>query len=454
MFDKILIANRGEIALRIIRAAREMGIATVAVHSTADAEAAHVRFADESVCIGPPPAAQSYLNVPALMSAAEVTGADAVHPGYGFLSENAEFAEVCISCGLTWIGPPPDVIKLMGNKVRAREAMAKAGLPLLPGSPGPLSSVAEAESLAQEIGFPVILKASAGGGGRGMKIVWEIEQLGRAFQTASAEAMASFGSGEMYLERYVEKPRHIEIQVLGDQHGSLIHLGERECSVQRRHQKLVEESPSVGITPATRKKMGETTVRALKKVGYQSVGTVEYLLDENGEFYFMETNTRIQVEHPVTELVTGIDLVREQIRVATGEKLGRKQSDVTFRGHAIEVRINAEDPVTFAPSPGTITGYHPPGGFGVRVDTAIYEQYRVLPYYDSLLAKLIVYGEDREVTLRRLRRCLQEFVVEGISTNIPFHKRIVNNPAFVAGDYDTRLVAQILAEDSGADGLA
>jgi acetyl-CoA carboxylase, biotin carboxylase subunit len=444
MFEKILIANRGEIALRIIRAARELGIATVAVHSTADSEAPHVRFAEESVCIGPPQASESYLNIPALISAAEITGADAVHPGYGFLSESADFAEVCESCGLTWIGPPPSVIRLMGNKVTAREEMAKAGLPLLPGSPGPVRDAAEAEAIAKKIGVPVMLKAAAGGGGRGMKIVRDLTAVRAAFATASAEAAAAFGNGEMYVERYLERPRHIEIQVIGDRHGSLIHLGERECSVQRRHQKLVEESPSPAVSPKLRKEMGEVTVKALKKVGYSSVGTVEYLLDEDGRYYFMETNTRIQVEHPVTEMVTGLDLVREQIRLAKGEKLGRKQSDVSFRGHAIEARINAEDPVTFAPSPGVITGLHPPGGFGVRVDAAIYEQYRVLPYYDSLLAKLVVYAETREVAIRRLRRALDEFVVEGIRTNIPFHRRLLEHPGFLAGRYDTRTVEEVL----------
>ncbi|RMG14509.1 MAG: acetyl-CoA carboxylase biotin carboxylase subunit [Deltaproteobacteria bacterium] len=448
MITKILIANRGEIAMRIVRAARELGIRTVAVHSTADAEAPHVRFADESVCIGPPPAKDSYLNIPALMSAAEITGADAVHPGYGFLSENAEFAEVVTSCGLTWIGPPPEVIRLMGNKVEARRAMAEAGLPLLPGSEGPLASVEEARALAERIGLPVILKAAAGGGGRGMKIVRHLDEVAPAFQTASAEAKAAFGSGEMYLERFVERPRHIEIQVIGDQHGNLIHLGERECSVQRRHQKLVEEAPSPALSPKQRRQMGERTVEALRKVGYSSVGTVEFLLDEKGRYYFMETNTRIQVEHPVTEMVTGLDLVREQIRLARGEALGRRQKDVTFRGHAIEARINAEDPETWAPSPGTISGFHMPGGFGVRVDCAIYEQYRVLPYYDSLLAKLVVYAENREVALARLRRALDEFVVEGIKTNIAFHRRLLDHPGFVEGRYDTRTVEEVLGSQA------
>jgi len=445
MFKKILIANRGEIALRIVRAARELGLATVAVHSTADAEAPHVRFADESICIGPPAAADSYLNVPALMSAAEITGADAVHPGYGFLSENAEFAEVVSSCGLCWIGPPPEIIRLMGNKVRAREAMQAAGLPLLPGSGGPVHDIDEAVALAETLGGPLILKASAGGGGRGMKIVRELDQLPKLFATAAAEAQAAFGNGELYLERYLDGPRHIEFQVLGDSQGHLIHLGERECSVQRRHQKLVEEAPSPALSPALRAEMGERTVEALRSVGYSSVGTVEYLLDREGRYYFMETNTRIQVEHPVTEMITGIDLVREQIRLARGEALGRRQEDITFRGHAIEVRVNAESPRTWAPSPGVIRGYHPPGGFGVRVDAAIYEQYRVVPFYDSLLAKLVVYAESRPVALRRLERALNEFVIEGIETNLPFHQWLLEHPGFAEGRYDTGVVEEVLA---------
>ncbi|MDF1564903.1 MAG: acetyl-CoA carboxylase biotin carboxylase subunit [Deltaproteobacteria bacterium] len=446
MFDRILIANRGEIALRVVRAARELGMTTVAVHSTADAESPHVRFADDSVCIGPPAARDSYLNVPALIAAAEISGAQAVHPGYGFLSENAEFAEVCGSCGLTWIGPSPEMIRLMGNKVEARRAMAEAGLPLLPGSPGPVADAKEAEALARELGLPVILKASAGGGGRGMKIVRDLDHVAQAFEMASAEAEAAFSNGEMFLERYVEAPRHIEIQIIADAYGNIIHLGERECSVQRRHQKLLEESPSPAVSKALRDEMGNAAVEALRKVGYTSVGTVEFLLDEQNRYYFMETNTRIQVEHPVTELVTGFDLVREQIRLAAGEKLGRSQEDIIFRGHAIEARINAEDPVTFAPSPGLITGYHAPGGFGVRVDSTIYEQYRVLPYYDSLLAKLIVYAENRKTALARLDRALGEMVIEGISTNIPFHRRLLKNESFRAGNYDTRIVPQILED--------
>ena len=446
MFRKILIANRGEIALRVIRAAREMGIATVAVHSTADSHALHVRFADESICIGPPEARKSYLNVPALISAVEVTGADAVHPGYGFLSENAEFAEVCRKNGIHFIGPPPEAIRLMGNKISARGAMAKAGLPLLPGSKGVLKDVAEAERLVDEIGFPIILKAAAGGGGRGMKIIREKSQLRQGLATGQAEAAAAFGSPDMFLERYVEEPRHIEIQIVADVHGSVIHLGERECSVQRRHQKLIEESPSPALDSGKRQRLGKLAVEAIKKVGYANVGTLEFLMDERGQFYFMEMNTRIQVEHPVTEQVTGIDLLREQIRLAAGEKLNRSQKSVELRGHAIECRINAEDPVTFTPSPGRITGYHVPGGYGVRVDSGVYEQYLVPPFYDSLLAKLITFGDTREIALARMRRALGEFVAEGIKTNIPFQRQVIDSAAFIAGKYDTRLVEQLLSE--------
>ena len=449
MFRKILVANRGEIALRVIRAAREMGIATVAVHSTADNHALHVRFADEAICIGPPEARKSYLHVPALISAVEVTGADAVHPGYGFLSENAEFAEVCLKNGIHFIGPPPEAIRLMGNKIRAREAMAKAGLPLLPGSKGVLQDAREAEKLAESIGYPVILKAAAGGGGRGMKIVRERSQFRQALATGQAEAAAAFGSPDMFLERYVEQPRHIEIQIVADNHGSVVHLGERECSVQRRHQKLIEESPSPALDEGKRQRIGKLGVEAMKKVGYANLGTLEFLMDERGHFYFMEMNTRIQVEHPVTEQVTGIDLVREQIRLAAGEKLGRTQKSIQLTGHAIECRINAEDPVTFAPSPGRITGYHVPGGYGVRVDSGVYEQYVVPPYYDSLLAKLIAFGDTRQIAMARMRRALGEFVAEGIKTNIPFQRQVLDAPAFVAGKYDTRLVEQILSEPKG-----
>jgi acetyl-CoA carboxylase biotin carboxylase subunit len=452
VFKKILIANRGEIALRIIRAARDLDIATVAVHSTADSQALHVRFADEAVCIGPPEARRSYLNVPALISAAEVTGADAVHPGYGFLSENADFAAVCRDSGLAFIGPSPDAIRLMGNKVRARKAMAKAGLPLLPGSPGALADTDQAEKLAAQIGYPVILKAAAGGGGRGMKIVRDKASLRQSLATAQAEAAAAFGSSDVFLERYVEEPRHIEVQIVADNHGSIIHLGERECSVQRRHQKLIEESPSPALDDSKRAKLGKLAVEAVRKAGYTSVGTLEFLMDERGNFYFMEMNTRIQVEHPVTEQVTGIDLLREQIRLAAGEKLGRKQQSIRFEGNAIECRVNAEDPLTFAPSPGRITGYHVPGGIGVRVDSGVYEQYVVPPFYDSLLAKVITFGESREVALQRMRRALGEFVAEGIKTNIPFHRLVLDSKPFVTGKYDTRLVEQILSEPSARRG--
>jgi acetyl-CoA carboxylase biotin carboxylase subunit len=450
VFKKVLIANRGEIALRVIRACRELGIATVAVHSTADANALHVRFADEAVCIGPPASKESYLNIPQLLSAAEITRADAIHPGYGFLSENAEFAEVCESCKIRFIGPRPEMLRLMGNKVRARNAAREAGLPLLPGSQGTVKDAREAEAYAKEIGFPVILKAAAGGGGKGMKIVREPGALTQAFATASAEAVASFANGELYIERYVEKPRHIEIQIVADEHGNIIHLGERECSVQRRHQKLIEESPSAALTPELRERMGRVSVEAMRKIRYNNVGTIEYLLDEHGQFYFMEMNTRIQVEHPVTELVTGIDLVREQIRMAYGEPLRFKQEDIQLRGAAIECRINAEDPVTFAPWPGKITGYSVPGGYGVRVDSGAYENYTVLPYYDSLLAKLIVHAEDRETAIRRMQRALGEYVVEGIRTNIAFHRAALAEESFQEGNYDTRFVERLLASETGS----
>ncbi|MBN8226236.1 acetyl-CoA carboxylase biotin carboxylase subunit [Corallococcus macrosporus] len=450
MFKKVLVANRGEIALRVIRACRELGIATVAVHSTADANALHVRFADEAVCIGPPPSKESYLNVPQLLSAAEITRADAIHPGYGFLSENAEFAEVCENCKIRFIGPRPEMLRLMGNKVRARAAAREAGMPLLPGSPGVVKDPREAEAFAKEIGFPVILKAAAGGGGKGMKIVREPGVLAQAFSTAQAEALASFNNGDLYIERYVEKPRHIEIQIVADEHGNIIHLNERECSVQRRHQKLIEESPSPALTPELRQRMGEVSVAAMRKLRYNNVGTIEYLLDERGEFYFMEMNTRIQVEHPVTELVMGVDLVREQIRMAYGHPLRFKQEDVQIRGHAIECRVNAEDPVTFAPWPGKITGYSVPGGYGVRVDSAAYENYTVLPHYDSLLSKLIVHAEDRETAIRRMQRALSEYVVEGIRTNIPFHRAALAEESFQEGNYDTRFVERLLASETGS----
>jgi acetyl-CoA carboxylase biotin carboxylase subunit len=444
MFKKVLIANRGEIALRVIRACKELGLSTVAVHSTADAESLHVRFADEAICIGPPPSKLSYLNPRALLAAADVTGCDALHPGYGFLSENAEFAEMVTQLGLRWIGPRPEMIKLMGNKVAAREAMERAGLPLLPGARGKLADAEEAERTAAQVGYPVILKAAAGGGGRGMKICRDPTEIRKLFETASSEAQAAFGDGSMYLERYVEQPRHIELQIVADEHGNVIHLGERECSVQRRHQKLIEEAPSPAVTPALRREMGEVALGAMRKVGYNNVGTIEFLMDEKGRYYFMEMNTRIQVEHPVTEQVYRLDLLREQIRLASGERLERTQDSVVPSAHAIECRVNAEDPVTFAPSPGKITGYHQPGGYGVRVDTMAYEQYRVQPHYDSLVAKLIVTGATREIALKRTIRALNEYVIEGIKTNIPFHKRVLAHPGFVAGTYDTRIVDQIL----------
>jgi acetyl-CoA carboxylase, biotin carboxylase subunit len=453
VFKKILIANRGEIALRIIRACRELGISTVAVHSTADQSALHVRFADEAVCIGPPPSKESYLNVPALLSAAEITRADAIHPGYGFLSENAEFAEVCEKCKIKFIGPKPHLIRLMGNKVRARDAAKEAGLPLLPGSPGVLKDAAEAEAMAKEIGFPVILKAAAGGGGRGMKIVRDVRALSQAFATASAEAVAAFSNGDMYLERYVEKPRHIEIQIVADEHGNVVQLFERECSVQRRHQKLIEESPSPGVSPELRAEMGRVSLAAMRKIGYTNLGTIEYLMDEKGRFYFMEMNTRVQVEHPVTELVTGVDLVQTQIRLAAGEKLTLKQEELSIKGAAIECRVNAEDPITFAPWPGKITAYHVPGGLGVRVDSAAYENYTVLPHYDSMIAKLVVHADDRPSAIARMKRALGEYVVQGIRTNIPFHRAALEEEAFIQGQYDTRFVERLHASETGPQRL-
>jgi acetyl-CoA carboxylase, biotin carboxylase subunit len=459
MFKKVLIANRGEIALRVIRACREIGLSSVAVYSTADADALHVKFADQAVCIGPPPSRQSYLNVPMIISAAEVTGADAIHPGYGFLSENAEFAEVCRKCKLTWIGPPPDAMRLMGDKIRARRAMEQAGVPTLPGSPG-LGTESDVFEAAERIGLPVILKASAGGGGRGMKIVWEKEKLIEAWAMGRTEAHAAFGNPEMYMERYCQRPRHIEIQVVADKHGHYAHLGERECSIQRRHQKVVEEAPSVALPEATRQQLTAAAVRAIEAIGYTNVGTLEFLLDVDGRFYFMEMNTRLQVEHPVTELVTGIDLVREQIRIAAGEPLsfgdpaGGSAAAGSYerkhRGHAIELRVNAEDPTTFAPWPGKITALHMPGGLGVRVDTHVYAGYVVPPNYDSLLAKVIVHDVDRPAALRRARRALDEMVIEGIRTNIPFLRRIISHHAFVSGDFDTGFVARLLAEQASA----
>lgn len=446
MFHKILIANRGEIALRIIRACKELGIRTVAVYSTADSESLHVRLADESVCIGPAPSLQSYLNINAIISAAELTDAEAIHPGYGFLSENAAFAEICENCGITFIGPSSESMRLMGDKISARQAVIKENVPILPGTKEGVSDVNEAVRIAKEIGFPVIIKATAGGGGRGMKIVHSPAALPNAFATARAEAQAGFGNPEVYIEKYCENPRHVEIQVLGDKHGNVIHLGERDCSIQRRHQKLIEEAPSTVSTPELRKAMGEAAVRAAKAVRYSSAGTMEFLVDKNNNFYFMEMNTRIQVEHPVTEMVTGVDIIREQIRSAAGLKLRYKQSDIQIRGHAIECRINAEDSVKFTPCPGKITAYHTPGGLGVRVDSFVYDQYSVLPHYDSLIAKLIVHAETRDDAIRRMARALDEYIVEGIKTTIPFHKRIMANKDFIEGNIDTSFLERIVLE--------
>ena len=448
MFGKILIANRGEIAMRVIRACRILGIKTVAVHSAVDTGALHVRFADEAVCIGPAEPAKSYLNMAQIIAAAEITGADAIHPGYGFLSENADFADVCAKCGLTWIGPPPDAMRLMGDKIRARAAMAAAGVPMLPGTSGIHDEVTLLES-AERIGFPVILKASAGGGGRGMKIVYEKEKLIEAWAMGRTEAQAAFGNPEMFMERYCQRPRHIEIQVIGDKHGHYTHLNERECSIQRRHQKVIEESPSVALPESVRVKMTTASVKAIAAIGYTNVGTMEYLLDTDNSFYFMEMNTRLQVEHPVTELVTGLDLVREQIRIAAGEPLSFSD-ERRPRGHAIELRVNAEDPVTFAPWPGKISAVHLPGGLGVRVDTHVYAGYVVPPNYDSLLAKVIVHDVDRGAAIRRARRCLEEMVIEGPRTNLPFLRRIINHPDFIKGDFDTGFVGRMLAERASA----
>ncbi len=437
MFEKILIANRGEIALRIQRACREMGIQTVAVHSTADSEAMHVRLADESVCIGPPSARESYLNKAAIISAATITGADAIHPGYGFLSENAEFAEMVADHHLTFIGPAPVHIRTMGDKVLAKKTAKETGIPVVPGSDGAVASEDEAVKIADDIGYPVLLKASAGGGGRGMKVAQNREQVKEAFQVASAEAKAAFGNGELYMEKYLGKPRHIEIQVLGDKHGNVVHLGERDCSLQRRHQKIFEETPSPALNAGQREEIGAVVVKAMKKLGYDNAGTVEFLY-ENGKFYFIEMNTRLQVEHPVTEMVTGLDLVREQIRIAAGLELGFTQKDITFEGCSMECRINAENPETFAPSPGKITGYHSPGGRRVRVDSGLFSGFKIPPHYDSLIAKLIVQGATREECLMRMRRALHEYVIDGIQTTIPLHMAVLSEPAIINGDYDIR----------------
>jgi len=442
LFKKILIANRGEIALRIIRTCKELGIKTVAVYSEADRYSLHVRFADEAVCIGPGPSKESYLNIPRIIAAAEITNAEAIHPGYGFLSENAMFAEICESSGIKFIGPTPDAIEAMGDKALAKETMRKAGVPVIPGSDGVVETLEEAREIANEIGFPVMLKAAAGGGGKGMRMVMSDAELENAWQTARAEAEAAFGNPALYIEKFIEKPRHVEIQILADEHGNVIHLGERDCSIQRRHQKLIEESPSPIVTPELREAMGQAAVKGAKSVKYRSAGTIEFLVDKNGNFYFMEMNTRIQVEHPVTEMVYGIDIVREQIRIAAGEKLGIKQRQLKPNGHAIECRINAEDPFKgFRPSPGKITALHFPGGYGVRVDSHIYQDYVVPPYYDSLIAKLIVHARTRDEAIARMLRALEEFVIEGIHTTIPFHIKLLNSPEFRSGvDYDTKFV--------------
>jgi acetyl-CoA carboxylase biotin carboxylase subunit len=452
VFNKILIANRGEIALRIICACRELGIKTVAVYSEADENALHVRFADQDVRIGPARSVDSYLNVPAIISAAEITGADAIHPGYGFLSESAYLAEVCEACHIKFIGPYPDVIKLMGDKARARRAMKKAGVPVLPGSDGPVQGEDEAIRIAKDLGYPVIIKAVAGGGGRGMRVVRSADEVARSIRTAMREAESAFGVGDVYLEKYVESPRHIEIQVLGDHHGNVVHLGERECSIQRRHQKLLEEAPSVALTEKQRRRLGATVVDAARAVQYTNAGTFEFLLDPKGQFYFLEANTRLQVEHPVTEFITGVDIVKEQIRIAAGRRLSFKQSDIEFEGHAIECRINAEDPETFIPSPGVIHAFSVPGGPGVRVDSYAHSECTVSPYYDSLIAKIITYGRDRREAIDRMRRTLEMTVVDGIKTTIPLHLKILADPDFVAGRLSTSFMERFVTEKKKVDG--
>ena len=448
MFKKILIANRGEIALRVICACKELGIPTVAVYSEADWYSLHVRFADEAICIGPAKSSESYLNVAAIISAAEITGAEAIHPGYGFLAENAKFAEVCETSRLTFIGPRPDAIRLMGDKNSARKRMAELGLPVLPGS-GVVATEQEALSAAEEIGYPVMVKAAAGGGGRGMRIVHSADEMPQLLQTAQNEAQASFGSPEVYLEKFIASPRHIEFQVLGDQHGKIVHLGERECTIQRRHQKILEESPSTQLDPDTRQEIGAKVISALKAVGYTNAGTVEFLMDENRNLYFLEMNTRIQVEHPVTEMVTGLDLVKLQIQIAAGEPLPIEGETVGLRGHAIECRICAEDSESFAPSAGKITGFHVPGGTGVRVDTAAYAESVIPPYYDSLIAKLIVHGKDRPEAVQRMARALEMFIVEGVSTSIPLHEKILADPDFRAGKFDTQFLKRFSRNGTG-----
>ena len=446
MFDKILIANRGEIALRVLRACRELGIQTVAVHSTADAEAMHVRLADESVCIGPPPARDSYLNIPAIVAACEITGAEAVHPGYGFLSENAKFADILSEHGLKFIGPSAEHIRIMGDKITAKRTALELGIPVVPGSEGGVTDLDEARRIAKDIGYPVIIKATAGGGGRGMKVARGAADIEVAMNTAQAEAKAAFGNGDVYIEKYLEKPRHIEIQVLGDGKGRAVHLGERDCSLQRRHQKIWEEAHSPALNAAQRETIGGRVAAAMRKLAYEGVGTVEFLYD-NGEFNFIEMNTRLQVEHPVTEAITGLDLVQEQIRVASGADLAYEQSDIVFAGHAIECRINAENPTTFAPSPGRVDAVHFPGGLGCRVDSALYAGYRIPPYYDSLIGKLIVFGKTRTECMMRLRRALGEFVVEGVETTIPLFQQLLAEPDIIDGHYDIHWLEHFLARN-------
>ncbi len=439
MFRKLLIANRGEIALRVIRAARELGIETVAVYSEADRESLHVRFADDDVCLGPPPSRESYLNIPRIIAAAEITGADAIHPGYGFLAENAEFAEICAKSKITFIGPTPTQIRLMGDKATARRTMSDVGVPVVPGTP-PVDNVDEALEFARQAGFPVIIKAAAGGGGKGMRVARDADEFAKAFATARSEALAAFNNADVYVEKYLDRPRHIEFQILGDQHGNIIHLGERDCSIQRRHQKLIEEAPSPAMTPALREKMGAAAVRGAQAIHYVGAGTIEMLLDHDGSFYFMEMNTRIQVEHPVTEMLTGVDLVKEQIRVAAGEPL-RVLETPPLNGHVMECRINAEDPAkNFQPSPGRIEVFHPPGGNGVRIDTHAYAGYTVPPYYDSMIAKLIVHGRDRAEALAKMRLALDTFIVQGIQTTIPFLRRVMDDPNFVKGEFHTKFL--------------
>jgi acetyl-CoA carboxylase biotin carboxylase subunit len=444
MFDKILIANRGEIALRVLRACKELGIPTVAVHSTADADAMHVRFADESVCIGPPAAKDSYLNIPSILAACEITGADAVHPGYGFLSENARFAEILSDHNVQFIGPKAEHIRIMGDKIEAKRTARRLGIPVVPGSDGGVSTDAEANRVAGEIGYPVLIKAAAGGGGRGMKVARSASELAIALATARAEARAAFGDDAVYIEKYLERPRHIEIQVLGDGQGQAVHLGERDCSLQRRHQKVWEEGPSPALNATARDQIGETVARAMREIGYLGVGTVEFLY-EDGQFYFIEMNTRIQVEHPVTEMITDIDLIFEQVRVAAGSGLNLQQSDIVFRGHAIECRINAENPVSFRPSPGRIQHFHPPGGLGVRIDSAVYEGYSIPSYYDSLVGKLIVHGKTRTECLMRLKRALDELVVDGIETTLPLFRALVREKDIIDGNFHIHWLEQFLA---------